>query len=36
MVLIVLGPTTQDLIIRKDIKESKTGGAVYFQSVIVI
>ena len=34
MVLIVLGPTTQDLIIRKDIKESKTGGAVYFQSFV--
>ena len=34
MTLIVIGPVTQDLIITKDKKESKTGGAVYFQSFV--
>lgn len=34
MVLIVIGPVTQDLIIIKNKKESKTGGAVYFQSFV--
>ncbi|WP_296796610.1 PfkB family carbohydrate kinase [uncultured Methanobrevibacter sp.] len=34
MTLVVIGPVTQDLIITKDNKQSKTGGAVYFQSFV--
>ena len=34
MTLVVIGPVTKDLIITKDNKQSKTGGAVYFQSFV--
>ncbi|MBE6505995.1 MAG: ribokinase [Methanobrevibacter sp.] len=34
MTIVSIGPVTKDLIIRKDKKESKTGGAVYFQSFV--
>ena len=34
MVLIVIGPVTRDIIIRKEKRKSKTGGAVYFQSFV--
>ena len=34
MTLVVIGPVTLDLIITKDNKQSKTGGAVYFQSFV--
>ncbi len=34
MTLVVIGPVTQDLIINVDKKQSKTGGAVYFQSFV--
>lgn len=34
MALVVIGPVTQDLIITVDKKQSKTGGAVYFQSFV--
>lgn len=34
MTLVVIGPVTQDLIITKDNKQSKTGGPVYFQSFV--
>lgn len=34
MTIITIGPVTQDLIITKSNKKSKTGGAVYFQSFV--
>ena len=34
MTLVVIGPVTHDLIINVDNKQSKTGGAVYFQSFV--
>ena len=34
MTIVSIGPVTQDLIITKNKKESKTGGAVYFQSFV--
>ena len=34
MTLVAIGPVTNDLIIVGDKKESKTGGAVYFQSFV--
>ena len=35
MTIITIGPVTQDLIIRKNNKQSKTGGAVYFQAFVL-
>ena len=34
MAIVNIGPVTRDLIITKDNKESKTGGAVYFQAFV--
>lgn len=34
MTIITIGPVTRDLIITKNEKQSKTGGAVYFQSFV--
>ena len=34
MTIVSIGPVTRDLIITKDNEESKTGGAVYFQSFV--
>ena len=34
MTIITIGPVTRDLIITKSNKQSKTGGAVYFQSFV--
>ena len=34
MTIVSIGPVTRDIIIRKDGKKSKTGGAVYFQSFV--
>ncbi len=34
MTIITIGPVTRDLIITRDNRESKTGGAVYFQAFV--
>lgn len=34
MTLVVIGPATKDLIIKEDEKESKVGGATFFQSFV--